>query len=51
MLPLTYGVDILHGAIGGQNMMPIDVDFLLLGTSCLGLLVLSRRNIHGKWLL
>jgi ABC-2 type transport system permease protein len=50
-LPLTYGVDILHGAIHGQNMMPIGVDFLLLGLSCFCLFMLSLRNIHRKWLL
>ncbi len=32
-------------------MMPIGIDLLLLGLSCFCLFLLSRRNIHRKWLL
>jgi ABC-2 type transport system permease protein len=51
MLPLTYGVDILHGAIHGQNTMPLVLDFLLIAIFCLALFSISVRNIYRKWII
>jgi ABC-2 type transport system permease protein len=50
VLPLTYGVDILHGAVTGHNTMPFPLDFLALGLSCAGLFVISLRNIRRRWI-
>jgi len=50
-LPLTYGVDILHGTIRGGSHMPWLLDFLLLGAFCLSLFALSLHNIKRKWIL
>lgn len=49
-LPLTYGVDILHGAIHAENAMPIGLSFLAIATFCIALFYFSLRNIHKKWI-
>jgi len=51
LLPLTYGVDILHGAIHGGNAMPIGLDFLVITAFCSVLFFISLRNIHRKWII
>jgi ABC-2 type transport system permease protein len=51
LLPLTYGVDILHGAIHGRNTMPIGFDFLMIVTFCTVLFFISLRNIYRKWII
>lgn len=50
LLPLTYGVDILHGAIRGQNALPYPLSFGLIVLFCIGLFLVSLRNIHRKWI-
>jgi ABC-2 type transport system permease protein len=50
-LPLTYGADVLHGAVNHAARMPLPVDFSLLLLSCLGLFLASLRNIRRKWIL
>jgi len=50
LLPLTYGVDILHGAIQGKNTMPVSLDFLALALFCVALFYFSLRNLHRKWI-
>jgi len=50
LLPLTYGVDILQGAIRGQNALAYPLSFGLLALSCIGLFLLSLRNIYRKWI-
>lgn len=50
ILPVTYGVDILHGAINGEHIMSFTLDFLILGAFCIVLFVLSLRNIKQKWI-
>ncbi len=50
VLPLTYGVDILHGTVHGDHIMPYILDFILLGLFCFGLFVLSLRNIKKRWI-
>jgi ABC-2 type transport system permease protein len=51
VLPLTYGVDILHGSIHAGNGMSLLLDFTLLGVFCIGLFGLSLRNIKRRWIL
>jgi len=50
ILPLTYGVDILRGAITGMNMMPLGLDFLIITCFCMILFYVSLRNINRKWI-
>ena len=50
LLPLTYGADILHGAVHGGYAMPLAVDLALLGAFCVGLFTLSLRNIRKRWI-
>jgi ABC-2 type transport system permease protein len=50
ILPLTYGVDILHGAITGKHFMSLSRDFIILGAFCVGLFVVSLGNIKRRWI-
>ncbi len=50
LLPLTYGVDILHGAVNGRNAMPLGVDFPVIGLYCVLLFYFSLRGIRKKWI-
>jgi len=50
LLPLTYGVDLLHGAITGQHAMSFLLDLLMLVAFCIGLFFLSLRMIQQKWI-
>ncbi len=50
-LPLTYGVDILHGAIHGQHILPLWLDFLIIAAFGVALFSISLKNIHRKWIL
>jgi len=50
LLPLTYGADILHGAINKKNMMPFGLDFLVITCFCAILFYISLRNINKKWI-
>jgi len=49
-LPLTYGVDLLHGAIHGGHRMPFFIDLAILGAFCVGLFMISLRNIRTRWI-
>ena len=49
-LPLTYGADALHEAIGGVGRLPLAVDFALLAGFCVLLFLFSLRNIKRKWI-
>ena len=51
ILPVTYGVDILHGAVNGEHIMSFTLDFLILGAFCIVLFLLSLRNIKRRWIL
>ncbi len=51
ILPVTYGVDILHGAINGGHIMSFTLDFIILGAFCIVLFLLSLRNIKNRWIL
>jgi ABC-2 type transport system permease protein len=50
LFPLTYGVDILHGAIHGQSILPLGLDFSIIAGFCIILFYFSLRNIHRKWI-
>jgi ABC-2 type transport system permease protein len=50
-LPLTYGVDILHGSIHTGNVLPPVLDFSLLMVFCISLFALSLYNVRRKWIL
>jgi len=51
ILPITYGVDILNGAVNSQNIMPLSLDFLILGAFCIALFVASLHNIKRRWII
>jgi ABC-2 type transport system permease protein len=50
ILPLTYGVDILRGAVTGTNIMYLGLDFLMIILFCLILFCISLMNINKKWI-
>ncbi len=49
-LPLTYGADVLHGAVHGRHTMPFSLDLAVLGAFCVGLFAVSLRNIKRSWI-
>jgi len=49
-LPLTYGADVLHGAVHAGNAMPYPLDLSILCAFCLGLFAASLWNIKRKWI-
>jgi ABC-2 type transport system permease protein len=49
-LPLTYGADMLHGAIHGGNIMSFPLDLAILAAFCGGLFMVSLRNIRRRWI-
>ncbi len=51
ILPMTYGVDILRGAVSGANTMAYGLSFLILGAFCSGLFLKSLGNIRRKWII
>lgn len=50
VLPLTYGTDILRGAVTGQHGLYITLDFLMLVLFCVILFFISLRNINRRWI-
>lgn len=50
VFPLTYGADVLHGAVHGGHDMPYTFDLTVLGAFCIGLFALSLRNIRRRWI-
>jgi ABC-2 type transport system permease protein len=50
VFPLTYGVDILHGAFSGRGAMPLAANLGLLLLFCLLLFAVSLRNIRRRWI-
>lgn len=49
-LPLTYGADVLHGAVHGIHTMPFVLDLTILSAFCVVLFVASLWNIRRKWI-
>ena len=50
-LPLTYGADVLHGAVHGAHAMPFALNLTLLGAFCVFLFAASLWNIKRRWIL
>ena len=50
ILPVTYGVDILNGAVNDGHLMALPLDFVVLGAFCIVLFTVSLRNIRHKWI-
>lgn len=50
ILPLTYGVDILRGAVTGTNMIYAGLDFIIIIFFCVILFYVSLKNINRKWI-
>lgn len=50
ILPVTYGVDVLHYAISGNNFLPIGFDLIVLVAFCFILFYISIYNIRRKWI-
>jgi ABC-2 type transport system permease protein len=50
ILPITYGVDILQGAVNGEHIMSFTLDFLIIGAFCIVLFLLSLHRIKKKWI-
>ncbi len=50
VLPLTYGADMLHGAIHGNHALPLILDLLLMTLFSLFLFTASLKNIKRKWI-
>jgi ABC-2 type transport system permease protein len=49
-LPLTYGADALHAGFLQQGRMGLGLDMGVLAAFCVGLFLLSLRNIRRKWI-
>ena len=49
-LPLTYGADVLHGAVHGGHIMPFSIDLAILGAFCVCLFAASLWNIQRRWI-
>ncbi len=49
-LPLTYGADILHGAIREAATMPYALSLAALAAFCTALFAISLRNIRRRWI-
>jgi ABC-2 type transport system permease protein len=50
ILPVTYGVDILHGAVNGEHIMSFTLNFIILVAFCVVLFLLSLLNIRRRWI-
>ena len=50
VLPLTYGADVLHGAVNQRAQMPLALDLAVLAGFCAVLFLISLRNIRRKWI-
>jgi ABC-2 type transport system permease protein len=50
LLPLTYGVDILHAGIHRTAHLSPWLDFLMLAVFCAGLFGISLRRIQRTWI-
>ena len=51
LMPLTYGADLLHGAIDRAARMPPALNLAALLAFCVSLFLLSLRHIRRRWIL
>ena len=49
-LPLTYGADLLHGAVHGGHNMPFFLDLFMMVVFCLILFGASIYNVKRRWI-
>ena len=49
-IPLTYGADVLHGAVNHSARMPVILSFAALAGFCAVLFLVSLRNIRKRWI-
>jgi ABC-2 type transport system permease protein len=49
-LPLTYEADMLHGTIGGGNILSFPLDLAILTAFCIDLFMVSLRNVRRRWI-
>jgi len=50
VLPLTYGADLLHGAVNRSARMPVTLNLAVLAGYCAVLFLVSLRNIQKRWI-
>jgi ABC-2 type transport system permease protein len=50
ILPVTYGVDVLHDAISGNGLLPVWGNMMTLIAFCILLFYVSILNIRRKWI-
>lgn len=51
LLPLTYGADVLHGAVNGRAVRPVALILSVLALFRAALFLASLGNIKRKWIL
>lgn len=49
-MPLTYGADLLHGAVNRNAQMPAAMNLAVLAGFCAALFLISLRNIRKRWI-
>ena len=50
LVPLTYGADVLHGAVRGLHTLSFTLDLAILGVFCFLLFMRSLHNIRKRWI-
>lgn len=50
LLPLTYGADVLHGAVNQTAQRSAGLNLVLLAGFCIVLFLVSLRNIQRRWI-
>jgi ABC-2 type transport system permease protein len=50
LLPLTYGVDLLHGSFNHAARMPTVLSFGAMAGFCTLLFLVSLRNVKRRWI-
>ncbi len=49
--PLTYGADVLHGAVHGAHILSFSLDLAVLAAFCVFLFAASLWNIKRRWII
>ena len=49
-IPLTYGADVLHGAVNGAGTFPLLLSFAALLAFCVALFLISLCNVRRRWI-
>jgi len=49
-IPLTYGADLLHGAVNRTGTLPVALSFAALLAFCGALFLISLQNVRGRWI-